>query len=237
MKILKGISLFVIYPVVMLSLGFLGGVLFIDTFYPNKDGVTGDFSGGSALVRDVTGLQAGVANAQTGNQSGQSLIAEANGAAENTPVLADDERLNADTAYVLEEMDVNTSSSVETIWSIPAKYIGMNRIQFLDAREDYENAPPLSEIERGFVGLEVLSFSKERVVIQMNYEYVQPTNSFYLQVENNFVVVYLDDLETVYMTTDIMLTDLPDEVQQEIIHVKYMPDETSLYDFLETYSS
>jgi hypothetical protein len=237
MKILKGISLFVIYPVVMLSLGFLGGVLFIDTFYPSKDGVTGDFSGGSALVRDVTGLQGTAANPQTGNQTGQSLIAEASGTVQHTPVIAEEERLNADTAYVLEEMDIHTQSSVETIWSIPAKYIGMNRVQFLDAMEDYENAPPLSELERGFVGLEVQSFSEERVVIQMNYEYVQPTNSFYLQVENNFVVVYLDDLETVYMNTDILLTDLPDEVQQEIIHVKYVPDETSLYDFLETYSS
>jgi hypothetical protein len=237
MKILKGISLFVIYPLVMLSLGFLGGVLFIDTFYPGKEGVTGDYSGGSALVRDVTSLQGGTSNTQTGNQSGQSLIAEANAEADSAPVLAEEERLNADTAYVLEERDVNTQSSVETIWSIPAKYIGMNRTQFLDAMEDYENAPPLSELERGFVGLEVQSFSKERVVIQMNYEYVQPTGSFYLRVEDNFVVVYLDDLETVYMNTDILLTDLPDEVQQEIIHVKYISSEESLYDFLETYSS
>jgi hypothetical protein len=233
MKILKGISLFVIYPVVMLSLGFLGGVLFIDTFYPSKDGVSVDYDRGSALVRDVAELQVGVSNAQ----AGQSLIAEANGAADSAPVLADEERLNADTAYVLEEKDVNTQSTVETIWSIPAKYIGMNRVQFLDAMEDYENAPPLSELERGFVGLEVQSFSEERVVIQMNYEYVQPTKSFYLKVEDNYVVVYLDDLETVYMNTNILLTDLPDEEQQEIIHVKYVADEERLYDFLETYSS
>jgi hypothetical protein len=233
MKILKGISLFVIYPGVMLCLGFLGGVLFIDTFYPNKDRISGDFDHGSALVKDVTELQGGTSNAQTG----QSLIAEANGAADSAPVLADEERLNADTAYVLEERDVNNQSTVETVWSIPAKYIGMNRVQFLDAMEDYENAPPLSELERGFVGLEVQSFSEERVVIQMNYEYVQPTKSFYLKVEDNYVVVYLDDLETVYMNTNILLTDLPDEAQQEIIHVKYVADEESLYDFLETYSS
>jgi hypothetical protein len=228
MKILKGISLFVIYPVVMLSLGFVGGVMFMDTFYPNKVGIAENFSQESELLHEVSQPIESAAAEQNTVES----IPE-----ESTPVLAEEERLNADTVYVLEEMDVNDQTTVETTWSLPAKYIGMTRTQFLDAMDDYEKAPPLSELERGFVGLEVQSFSKERVVIQMNYEYVQPSNSFYLRVENNYVVVYLDDLQTIYMNTDILLTDLPDEIQQEIINVKYVPNEESLYDFLETYSS
>lgn len=146
-------------------------------------------------------------------------------------------KLDADTSYVLEETDLRNESVVETTWKLPAKYIGMNREEFLEAMDLYEAAPPLSELERGFVGLEVLSFSPERVVVRMDYDYVQPSASFYLVVENNYVVVYLDDRKTVYMYTDILLTDLPDEVQQDIIHWMYVPDEESLYNFLENHTS
>ena len=37
--------------------------------------------------------------------------------------------------------------------------------------------------------------------------------------------------------TEILLEQLPEELQQEIIDMMWMPDEEALYDFLETYSS
>ena len=61
--------------------------------------------------------------------------------------------------------------------------------------ELYAAHPPLSEIERGFVGLEVLSFSREKVMVRMDYRYVQPSASFYLAVSDNEVVVYLEDIK------------------------------------------
>ena len=117
------------------------------------------------------------------------------------------------------------------------KYIGMDRQGFLEAMEVYEAAPPLQELERGFVGLEVLSFSEEEVVVQMNYDYVEPSQSFYLMVRNNFIVVCLEDQKTIYMETGILLKDLPEQLQQDIIQIMLIPDEESLYDFLENYSS
>lgn len=71
---------------------------------------------------------------------------------------ASGETLCADTEYVLEEADIVRGTTVETSWKIPHKYIGMNRENFLETMELYAAHPPLSEIERGFVGLEVLSF-------------------------------------------------------------------------------
>ena len=106
-----------------------------------------------------------------------------------------------------------------------------------EAMEEYEAFPPLSEMERGFVSLEVLSFSRDRVVVQMNYRFLAPTSSFYLAVYDNEVVVYLEDKETIYIETEILLEQLPEELQQEIIDMMWMPDEEALYDFLETYSS
>lgn len=71
-------------------------------------------------------------------------------------------------------MDLRNHTIVETVWKLPPKYIGMNRETFLVAMENYQAAPPLSELEKGFVSLEVLSFSPERVVIQMSYDYKEP---------------------------------------------------------------
>ena len=147
------------------------------------------------------------------------------------------ETLSVDTEYVLEETDLVTGSVVETTWRLPDKYIGLNREQFLEAMENYEMFPPLSEMERGFVSLEVLSFSREKVVVQMNYQYIQPSDSYYLAVRNHEVVVYLEDMETVYINTGILLENLPQEIQMEIMQTIWVEEEEKLYNFLEAYSS
>ncbi len=126
---------------------------------------------------------------------------------------------------------------VETSTRLPDRYIGMDREQFLQAMENYENAPPLSEQERGFVSLEVVSFSRERVVVRKNYRFVQPSASFYLAVYNNEVIVYLEDKETVYIETHIQLDSLPEQLQKQIIEMMWIENEEKLYSFLENYSS
>jgi hypothetical protein len=244
MKLLRGVSLFFVYPLLMLSLGFVGGILFVNSFHKP-----------SATSRSET--QAPNSNAFFSpllDASDESLTVLAQKSDEPTTVQAQNEtlpesepdywgasagedRINADTQYVLEETDIRNHSVVETSVDVPPKYIGMMRQQFVEAMQEYEDSPPLSELERGFVGLEVVSFSKQRVVIQMNYEYVQPTTSFYLCVENHNVVVYLEDLQTVYMDTDIAVAKLPEGLMQEIIDVKFIENEEALFDFLEMYSS
>ncbi len=279
MKFWKGFSFFFIYPFTMMVIGFLGGVVFMDYFYPQEiyrmngtdravygeeQGFSGDsedsrkeenyLSAGSA----AEGQQGSDQNAGgfgdrgqeggTGEEEKENILQADNGSLqaaqeptsgqeESSPVISLGEKLDADTAYVLEETDLRNQSVVETTWELPEKYIGMNREEFLAAMDTYEMAPPLSELERGFVSLEVLSFSREKVVVQMNYNYIQPGSDFFLAVEDNYVVVYLEDKTTVYMDTDILLNELPDAVQQDVINWMYIPDEKSLYNFLESYSS
>ena len=60
---------------------------------------------------------------------------------------------------------------------------------------------------------------------------------FYLVNEKNYVVVYCDDMKTIYMNTNITLDSLPDKLKQEIIQNKYIATEEELYNFLESYSS
>lgn len=266
MKVVKGIGLFVVYPLFMLVLGFYGGVRLSAGFYPGARGqgsllapwvrtAPEDFSayaeGGDEP--DVFG-EDGTAQTQTAGGVSQSpaeeeddfpfgLSPEADGRMDkigedaSREVSASSETLSVDTKYVLEETDVLTHSVVETTWRLPGKYVGMNREQFLEAMEIYEAFPPLSEMERGFVSLEVLSFSRERVVVRMNYRFVQPSASFYLAVYNNNVVVYLEDKETVFIETDIRLDTLPEELQQNIMRMMWIEDQEKLYDFLENYSS
>lgn len=147
------------------------------------------------------------------------------------------ETLSVDTDYVLEETDLITGTVVETVWKLPDKYIGLNREQFVEAMKNYELFPPLSEMERGFVSLEVMSFSRERVVVRMNYQYVEPVVGFYLAVRNNEVVVYLEDMETLFMNTGIDVNTLPEDIRQELLQMIFVEDEETLYNFLENHSS
>ena len=249
MSMRKNFGILFIYPVLLLGTGFLGGIAFINYFYPGMSqtrqyeqadeikwqqitGTIGNDQLGENAVED-SAVEEGADTNSDGNHLTGSL--EIDKDIVQTSVIR--ENLNADTSYVLEEKDIRNNTIVETIWKLPAKYIGMNREEFLEAMKIYEASPPLEELERGFVSLEVLSFSPEKVVVQMNYEYVLPGECFYLMVEDNYVVVYLEDQKTVYMDTDILLKELPEELQQQIIQIMYMPDEESLYDFLENYSS
>ncbi|MCM1025182.1 MAG: hypothetical protein NC432_02025 [Roseburia sp.] len=256
MKFVKGISLFFIYPVFLLCLGFYAGVRSSHFFYPGErlyteipslespilpeedDRGEGALAGGepSAVGRETdSAAWENDRTAEEKDQTGNLAAMREDGSV--LAAAAVSETLSVETEYVLEERDMAGNTTVETTWRLPDRYVGMNREQFLQAMEVYEAAPPLSELERGFVSLEVLSFSREKVVVQMNYRYVLPSSSFYLAAYDNEVIVYLEDRETVYIETGISLEELPEELQREIIQMLWIEDEEALYDFLEAYSS
>lgn len=224
MKFVKGFSLFFLYPIVMFALGVYASNSFKSFFYPG-DNVRG-IPSQKVIVEESKEIPIQ-----------KEIIPIVDKKEDAVETILKEETLNADTEYVLEEVDIKKETSVETVWKVPEKYLGMNREAFVEAMEEYAFSPPLAEQERGFIGLEVLSFSAKKVVIRMNYAYVEPTESFYLSVQNNYIVVYLDDKETVYMHTDILLEHLPDNVQQEVIGFMHFEDEEALYNFLESYSS
>ncbi len=224
MKVLKGIGLFFIYPCIMLGIGFYAGLMMNNYFYPGRDDIKQEPESGQVLTIDTTDMPF----VETEPYLPESMV----------PVSArEEEVISADTEYVVEEYDTKRDTLVETTWKIPAKYLGMDREAFLTAMELYALSPPLSEQQRGFVGLEVRSFSVSKVVVRMNYAYAEPSQSFYLRVEDNNIVVYCDDGETVYMYTNISAQTLPEYIQSQIIMGMFIEDEAALYHFLETYSS
>lgn len=67
---------------------------------------------------------------------------------------------------------------------------------------------------------------------------VNNENEIYILSElQGYVVVYLEDEKTIYEITDIQVSTLPQEVQQEIAEGKRIESVSGLYAFLENYSS
>ena len=220
MKVLKGISLFFLYPLFLFALGVWIGVQTEHFFYPGPA---------------ETGLS--VENDTDGNEIAVNELFEAEEKLSVKEVSAGEETLSADTEYVLREADVLRGTEVETVWELPKQYIGMNRERFVSAVQNYSDYPPLTELEQGFVNAEVVSFARARVVVRKSYQYIMPGDGFYLAVKDNEVVVYLEDKKTIYMNTGILLETLPENVQKQIIQTMFVESEGDLYGFLESYSS
>ena len=216
MKHIKSISLFLTYTLLIMILGFFSGVAVICRVQEKNAG------------REKMSVQ------ETLSAERQEIVLSGNEVPVNG---ADEDTLSADTDYVLEEHDKKRETTVESVGKVPQAYLGMNREEFVAAISRYEASPPEAELERGFTGLEVLSFSGERVVIRMDYVYVEPTKSFYLNLSDGKIVVLCDDRETVYQYTEIEADRLPEELQRELIIGMYVENEEALYRFLETYSS
>lgn len=156
---------------------------------------------------------------------------------EITPALQNEEVITANTKLIIIEHNLKDGSEIYSENNIPIKYIGLNRKRFLEEMEIYESSPALNDIKKGFRSLEVVSFSKAEIKLQKNYSADTLNLHFYILAKDNKLVVYYEDLETVYLSTDIVMDSLPKDVQLEILKKKYFESEEELYNFLESYSS
>ena len=144
--------------------------------------------------------------------------------------------INADTVYMVHWYNVKTGETNIQEETAPDKFMGMTREKVITEIESYNQNPSLKDLEMGFTYMELLSFSSERTVVRKSYEPVEE-KGFFLLNENHLVVVYDHKLEYVYLTTDILVESLPEHIQEEIIHMKYIETERELFNFLESYSS
>lgn len=144
--------------------------------------------------------------------------------------------INADTQYMVQWYNVKTGEASMQEEKAPDKFMGLTREKLVSEIESYNGNPSLTDMERGFTYMELVSFSPEKTVVRKSFE---PTEEkgFFLLNENHLVVVYDHRLEHVYMTTDILVETLPEHIQEEVIHMKYIETESELFNFLESYSS
>ena len=208
MKFVKRISLFFIYPAVMFTIGAFSGGMAERFFYPGE---------GTTVKEKQKETEEGSEDTviETGYQK--------------TPVLT------ADTDYIVMTYDAFTGEMSEKEENAPQKYVGLTREELQQELELYEKSPSLTDQEEGLSGVELLSFSGDRVVVRKNYEKAE--EGYYLVCEDHKVVVYDRSLTHMYLNTGILLENLPWELQNEIIHMKLIRTESELYHFLESYSS
>lgn len=208
MKFVKRISLFFIYPLSMFSLGFASNMAIMEYFYP------GD-------VKD--------------NVLPEVISSEAE---EQIAVSVSEESVvTADTQYIVQEYDLRENKVQESEEKAPDKYMGLDREKLVEEINNYNQSPSLTDLEKGFSYMELISFSNQKVVVRKSYESEQEKKGFFLLNEDHHVVVYDQELSEVYMNTDILVEELSAELQKEIIQMKYVEDERELFNFLESYSS
>lgn len=207
MKFVKRISLFFIYPITMFGMGFAANMAIYEFFYP-----------GSAQNEPIVHEEEVIPSepvVETGYQA--------------EPVIT------ADTSYIVLSYDALSGELKENEETPPDKYLGLNRQELEGELREYEESPSLTDLEKGFSHIELLSFSPVRVVVRKSYE--REEEGFFLVNENHCVVVYDKSLTHVYMNTGIRVEELPWTIQREILHMKYIETENELYNFLESYSS
>lgn len=144
--------------------------------------------------------------------------------------------VNADTLYIVQSYNTKTGEANAKEEIAPDKYMGLTRDMLSAEIESYNQNPSLTDQEKGFTYMELVSFSSEKIVVRKSYE-PEENKGFFLLNEDHKVVVYDHSLEYVYMTTDIWVDELPEKIQEEILHMKYIENESELYNFLESYSS
>ena len=208
MKFVKRISLFFIYPMSMFSMGFAANMAIMEYFYPGE-------RRNDVIQEEISAKEE-----------------------EQVEVSANDEPVvTADTRYIVQEYDMQGSMVQESEEKAPDKYIGLDRDKLVEEINNYNQNPSLTDQEKGFRYMELVSFSGKRVVVSKSYEPVQEKKGFFLLNEDHHVVVYNQNLSEVYMDTDILVEDLSADLQAEIIQIKYVENEKELFNFLESYSS
>lgn len=208
MKFVKRISLFFIYPLSMFAFGFASNMAIMEFFYP------GD-SVGKQLVEEREKFQEETVEAS----------------------VSDEPVITANTQYVVQTYNSVTGETTQEDAVAPDKFIGLSREKLIQEIDEYNKNPSLSDQELGFHYMELISFSSGRVVVRKSYESVEEEKGFFLLNENHYVVVYDHSLSQIYMNTDILVEELPENLQNEILNMKYVEDEGELYNFLESYSS
>lgn len=226
MKTFGRISLFIFCGILCFAGGAYVNALYTKWFYPNRYEQQQEFQEYANQQKPAL------------PQTTQDSPKEPSSLEEPVAVaVSDADSTDCDTIFVVMKYDMQQRTTVQEESTIPAKYMGMSRDQLQEAIQLYVAAPPLSELNQGFVTAELVSFSPQKVVVKKSYQQQEVADQFILLAEGNYVTVYRNDLETVYLYTDIRVDELPVEVQHEIIHQKYMDSEEELYNFLESYSS
>ena len=153
------------------------------------------------------------------------------------PALASGETLQANAGYFLETCYLQSQTEEREQLAIPGFMVGIDRKELTAYIKGYMEEMPVNEFLNGLVSFEIVSFSRDKVVLRKTYDETKVENQFYICRRGDFVVVYYSDLRTVYEYTEIKADSLMEENRQAIEQGFYVKDVQELYSILEGYTS
>lgn len=109
-------------------------------------------------------------------------------------------------------------------------YMGYQFVHEFQRQREVQESPLAEPVSEQQIAQEETETALPIASIEIPYEYV-------IVEEEGYLLVYMQDLETIYMYTDIRLAELSEELQEEIRRGKTFSDLWELYAFLENYSS
>ena len=141
-----------------------------------------------------------------------------------------------DTVFEVESYVGNVyEHSVE---SLPFSFSGLTREELMEEIERYELSPSFEDKKKGFLSIELLSFHPERITVKKVYAQEEEKIIYYLKAVDHELLVYRsDNMDEVFMPTDLTLDMLPWDLKQQIIATKSFNDIGEVYAFLESYTS
>lgn len=162
------------------------------------------------------------------------------GASDGTDAIAADGKLKAtigaSTVLLEEYYNVTDATYSDNEVTIPKEYIGCTREQLIEKIKAYMKDLPQTEIDKGLISMNLISFSKDTIRIRKVYD-DKNSYMYYLTEENGYIVVYENDKKTVVEETGISYHDLDESQKTEIDAGVYLSSDEELYCFLESYSS
>lgn len=145
-------------------------------------------------------------------------------------------RTNTSMKYIVEVYEGVTGVITREESTMPVELAGKTREE-LEAYFEVYNKEHEGEIGSDIPQQkELISFSKEQIVVRENY-LSEDMMTFFLKEEEGQVVVYHDDQKTPYEYTGISVDTLPEEEQQKLKEGFFVKNEEELYSMLENLSS
>lgn len=176
---------------------------------------------------------------QTAQESGTEQAAQENG--EDEPAVPanqiEAERILPETRIIAETYDTVTGEFTMQEQIPDTQMIGMTRDELTAyLAEELENMPA-SEYEKGLFSNELITFSKDKVILRRTYDADRVDFLYYIAVKNGEIVVYYNDKETVYEYTGISAIKLEEEERLALMEGIRVKTAEELFSLLESYSS
>lgn len=147
------------------------------------------------------------------------------------------QKITAETKYIVEIYNRDTEELVREVRTMPSEYAGMTRQEVEKHLALCQETMSVKDWEAGVVALELISFSKDELVIRKTCQEPKKEEGFLLKLVEGEVVIFHPDGTTVYEETGIREEDLLPEEIKKLEKGFPVKNEKDLYSILENFSS